>query len=335
MPTYCTPLLDLAEAERILSLVVKSDPYTPFSRDEVVTGSVSYPGPIPDGVSANGLHIAQWTVTGEFSRNRNDFDLVQKILQNGSDPVLRSDILVSQRFESSRTKQTQSECEIVSVGRRAGKAVFDFSTRMFTAADATVAHQEYFAAIIQEVALPARVVGNAEGFRLEHTQGGEVFNSGTPRPFSFNCELPGATNETLVEAMKMVLARFSSGTEFVCEWTVAEEDFQERPMQPNIVELIRAKHFPADKTCLDLGTILTKVRQLEQLKKLSVSGGVYQIGAGELTSKNEESLAEVQVEIWPGGYVITFENSGSSSRIEKVIGIPLTRANQRKPESEE
>lgn len=40
-------------------------------------------------------------------------------------------------------------------------------------------------------------------------------------------------------------------------------------------------------------------------------------------------------EIWPGGYVITFENAGSSSRIEKVTGIPLSRASQCKPESEE
>lgn len=34
MPIYCTLLLDLAEAERILSLVVKSDPSTPFAMTE-------------------------------------------------------------------------------------------------------------------------------------------------------------------------------------------------------------------------------------------------------------------------------------------------------------
>jgi hypothetical protein len=267
-------------------------------------------------------------ITGKFVFKNDLTGISKRILHEGNSPELRSKIEISLSFESSRSAQTRTRCEVVSVGLDKGKAFVHFYSSLFNAHDDRHQRPGYFQEIVDALSLPARVVDLPASdfpndFVLEHTGGGELKCSPTSLPESFKCELAGISCEELVGKLQTALARLGSGKVFGCEWQLFGSAGE--VMNPSIVELVaRNRSFPCKSTELLLDIVVPQVSDIERLKCFSTPERASDYLVGYLFVEKKK-LAEVGVDVWPDGYVIKFETSGSSSRIEKFIGMPLER----------
>jgi len=207
-----------------------------------------------------------------------------------------------------------------------------FDSQLFQELEERHQRPGYFQEIVDALSLPARVVelpasDFPNDFVLEHTGRGELKCSPTSVPNSFECELAGISCEELVGKLQTAPARLGSGKVFGCDWLLSGSASE--VTNPSIVELVaRNRSLPCKSTELLLNIVVPQVSDIECLKCFSTPerAGEYEVGYLFVEKKK---LAEVSVEVWPDGYVIKFETSGSSSRIEQFIGMPLERAGKR------
>lgn len=200
-----------------------------------------------------------------FGRPENVARTLQKVQ---SSPTAQERFSIGCKFEELGSTQKPGYHPEVSVGYRDHVPEFGCSMTGSHIRSDVALHREFFQKVIVECELPLRIEDTDRGFRLAHALDPKlIWTNPEVNPDYFQCRIPTATPEGLVNRLERFLAISAKPDKRRWQWTLLNEESPEQPDRGTCVyDWAVHSELPMTRADVNFSYVLECVEAVEGLK---------------------------------------------------------------------
>ncbi|NOZ69220.1 MAG: hypothetical protein GXP46_08270 [Deferribacteres bacterium] len=299
--------------------------------DDFSTGSIGHayfePERLPLLHDLKGIRLIDISTEGYLTLKKEPWDDFRDILERGANTIGKIGLLLLRcGFEEKNSKQTKRGYDTVDVKVEKGKRYFGYSANGSRVTNDVQYRKTFMTQFISAINLPLSIEEKDNYFTLRHNLSGELrISRGGLRgenPSAFFCEMPGASNDELIERMKICMEKFASKKRFEYTWTARCSGIGSSELSRQIYDMVIESNFPAIRYFLDIEYSLDDIYGLEVLK--GMCGPDDEVFAGFFSfTLPEDNHAEARIHATFQGYqlMLTMTDSAYLKLVEEKLGL--------------